>query len=216
MQKTSNINIPFWSVVLLVFLLSYCYAILRYNVLGPVPWKDLPFYILNKAISLSSFIVLSLSFCMRPLVNLGIKIPKNVFETKKALGMLGFFLSFIHVLMSFMIFNPAVFQKFFLSNGTLSLTAGLSMLGGVFSFVILWCYNLSLQERLKELKVFNEFMSSRGFILMIMFFVGLHLFFMGYKSWLSPTDWFGALPPISLISFIIFVVGFVINLFGRK
>ena len=216
MRKTSRINKPFWRVILLVFLLSYCYAIVRYNFFGQVPWKDLPFYILNKAISLSSFIVLTLSFSVKPLENFGIKLSENLIKAKNAFGMSGFLLSLIHVLISFMILNPAVFKKFFLANGTLSFTASLSMLGGVLSFVILWCYNLSLQERIKENKVFGEFISSKGFIVLTYFFVGMHVFFMGYKGWLTPSDWHGGLPPISLISFVIFAMGFVINLFGRK
>ena len=33
------------------------YAVVRYHVVGPVPWKDLPFFILNKGIALSAFLL---------------------------------------------------------------------------------------------------------------------------------------------------------------
>ena len=35
------------------------YAVVRYHVAGPVPWKDFPFFILNKGISLSAFVSMS-------------------------------------------------------------------------------------------------------------------------------------------------------------
>jgi hypothetical protein len=48
----------------------------------------------------------------------------------------------IHALMSFMLFSPSVYAKFFLDNGSLTLLAGLSMLFGILGFVVLWGYNL--------------------------------------------------------------------------
>jgi hypothetical protein len=47
---------------------------------------------------------------------------------------------------------------------------------------------------------------------------GVHLVFMGYKSWLNPSGWSGngGLPPISLVAITFFVTGYIINLFGRK
>ena len=38
------------------------YAVVRYHIAGPVPWKDLPFYVLNKGVSLSAFVLLMLNF----------------------------------------------------------------------------------------------------------------------------------------------------------
>jgi hypothetical protein len=48
-----------------------------------------------------------------------------------------------------------------------------------------------------------------------MFLAGAHLFFIGYQGWLNPGGWHGGLPPISLVAFFFFAVGFVINLIGR-
>jgi hypothetical protein len=45
---------------------------------------------------------------------------------------------------------------------------------------------------------------------------GLHLFFMGYEGWLKPAGWHGGLPPISLVAFAFFAVGYLINLLGRE
>lgn len=203
-------------IILFTCLLSLAYAILRYHVVGPTPWKDLSLYTLNKGIALSAFIILIFSFSFGPLNNLRIRVPQNYLNARKVLGMTGFTLSLIHILTSFILFNPAIYSKFFLPDGTLTLNAGLSMLGGVLSFVILWAYNLSFQTFLREDKKFIRIITSRKFLLVAMLSSLLHLFFMGYKGWIAPAQWHGGLPPVSLIAFIFFLLGYVINLLGRK
>jgi hypothetical protein len=204
------------TIILITLLFSIGYAILRYHIAGPVPWKDFPFFILNKGISLGAFILLTFNFSFGPLNNLGIKLSQGWLNARKALGMTGFLLVLIHVLMSFMLFSPSVYKQFFEQNGTLTLLAGLSMLGGVLAFVVLWAYNLSFQTHLSEDKAFIRFITSRKFLLWAMLLGAVHLFFMGYKGWLAPSHWHGGLPPISLVSFAFFVIGYVINLIGRK
>lgn len=203
-------------IIALSCIFSIGYAILRYHIAGPVPWKDLPFYTLNKGIALSAFILLTFNFSFGPLNNLGVNVPTGMLNARKALGMTGFLLVLIHALISFMLFKPSVYANFFLQNNTLSLFAGLSMLGGIIAFVILWGYNLSFQTHLREDKIFIQFITSRNFLLTAMLFSLIHLFFMGFKGWLAPSSWHGGLPPISLIGFVFFVLGYIINLFGRK
>ena len=203
-------------IVLVTCLLSLGYAILRYHLLGPVPWKDFPFYILNKGISLAAFILLTFNFGFGPLNNLGVRVPQSYLNARKALGMTGFLLVLIHALISFLLFNPAVYGQFFEADGTLNLIGGLSMLGGVLAFVVLWGYNLSFQTHLREDEKFIRFITSRRFLLVAMLLGLVHLFFMGYKGWLNPGGWNGGLPPISLVGFVFFLFGYVINLLGRK
>jgi len=130
--------------------------------------------------------------------------------------MTGFLLVLIHALISFMLFSPDVYGKFFEPDGTLTLLAGLSMLGGVLAFVVLWAYNLSFQTHLREDKAFIGFITSRRFMLWAMILGGAHLFFMGYEGWLKPSGWHGGIPPVSLVAFAFFVVGYVVNLLGRE
>jgi hypothetical protein len=204
------------SIILITVLLSLGYAIMRYHIVGTVPWKDFPFFILNKGISLSAFVLLTFNFGFGPLNNLGVKVPEGWLNARKALGMSGFLLVLIHALMSFMLFNSSVYAKFFQQDGTLTLLAGLSMLGGVLAFVVLWGYNLSFQTHLREDKTFIQFITSRKFLLVAMTLGAAHLFFMGYEGWLNPSGWQGGIPPISLVAFAFFVTGYVINLLGRK
>jgi len=199
-----------------VCVFSLGYAILRYHIAGTVPWKDFPFFIMNKGISLAAFILLTFNFSLGPLNNLGVKVPEGWLNSRKALGMTGFLLVLIHALMSVMLFKFSVYSKFFETDGTITLMAGLSMLTGVLSMVILWAINLSFQTYLSEDKAFIQFITSRRFLLTAMLLGAAHLFFMGYKGWLNPSGWHGGLPPISLVAFVFFVTGYVINLFGRK
>ncbi len=204
------------SIITIALIFGLAYAIVRYHVAGPVPWKDFPFFILNKSISLSAFILLTLNFGLGPLNNLGIKVSEGWLNARKALGMTGFLLVLIHALMSFMLFSPSVYGKFFEADGTLTLLAGLSMLGGVLAFVVLWAYNLSFQTHLREDHAYIRFITSRNFLLGAMILGGAHLVFMGYQGWLQPSGWHAGIPPVSLVAFAFFAVGYVINLFGRK
>jgi DMSO/TMAO reductase YedYZ heme-binding membrane subunit len=171
---------------------------------------------MNKGISLAAFILLTFNFSLGPLNNLGVKVPEGWLNSRKALGMTGFLLVLIHALMSVMLFKFSVYSKFFETDGTITLMAGLSMLAAILSMVILWAINLSFQTYLSEDKAFIQFITSRRFLLTAMLLGAAHLFFMGYKGWLNPSGWNGGLPPISLVAFAFFATGYVINLFGRK
>ena len=203
-------------IIAIVMVFGLAYAIVRYHIVGPVPWKDFPFFILNKGISLSAFILLTCNFGFGPLKNLGVNVPEGWLNARKALGMTGFLLVLIHALISFMLFSPSVYGKFFGTDGTLTLLAGLSMLGGVLAFVVLWAFNLSFQTHLREDQAFIRFITSRKFLLAAMLLGAAHIFFMGYEGWLNPSGWHGGMPPVSLVAFVFFAVGYVVNLFGRK
>jgi hypothetical protein len=203
-------------IILFTILLCVAYAIVRYHIVGPVDWKDFPFFILNKGISLAALVLLVLNFSLGPLNNIGLPVPVSWLSARKSLGMTGFLLALIHALMSFMLFTPEIYPKLFEADGGLTLFGGLSMLGGVLSFVVLWGYNLSFQTHLRDEKAFIQFITSRNFLLLSMLLSAFHLFFMGFKGWLSPAGWHGGLPPISLVAFVLFAIGYVANLFGRK
>ncbi|MCK5881588.1 MAG: hypothetical protein KAG18_06900 [Sinobacterium sp.] len=215
MSNSNNRNaaVP---IIAVTMLLAIGYAILRYNVLGDAPWKDLPFFILNKGLCLGAFILITLNFTLGPAKNLGFPISLGWLNARKALGMSGFLFVLVHALISFMLFSPAVFSKFFEADGTLTGVAAISMLAGVLSFVVLWGYNLSFQTYLREDKAFIGFMTSRRFLIWALMLGGIHLIFMGYSGWVDPAGWNGGLPPISLIAFAFFVIGYLFNLFGRE
>lgn len=203
-------------IIIVTMSLAIGYAILRYHLLGDVPWKDLPLFILNKGLCLGAFILITFNFALGPAKNLGLPVPAAWLNARKALGMSGFLFVLVHALMSFMLFSPAVFGKFFEQDGTLTGVAGISMLAGVLGFVVLWGYNLSFQTYLREDKAFIGFITSRRFLIWALLLGGTHLIFMGYSGWIEPARWHGGLPPISLVAFTFFVIGYLFNLFGRE
>jgi DMSO/TMAO reductase YedYZ heme-binding membrane subunit len=215
-ERTENNKNAAGRIIAVVLLISIGYAIVRYHIAGTVPWKDLPFFILNKGISLAAFILLTFNFGFGPLNNLGVRVPVSWLNARRALGMTGFLLVLIHVLMSFMLFKPAVYAKFFATDGTLTLLAGLSMLGGILAFVVLWAYNMSFQTHLREDKKFIAFITSRTFLIWAMLLGGIHLAAMGYQGWMEPAGWQSGLPPISLVAISFGIVGYGANLLGRK
>ncbi len=216
MEETEKINNQAWAIITWTFILSIGYAIVRYHVLGEVAWKDLPFFILNKGISMSALILLAFNFTFGPLKNLGAPIPNSWLRSRRIIGIVGFIQVFVHVIMSLMLFNPTVFAKYFEQNGTMTLITGLSMIAGVLAFIFLWIYNVSFNAAFRKDKDLISFITSRKVLLSAMLFSGVHLVFIGYNGWLNPGGWLGGLPPISLIAFTFFFVGYVINLFGRE
>ena len=213
--KANNKNLSL-SVIIIVFLLSVAYTILRYHIVGNTPWSQFPVYILNKGLALTGFILLGINFTLGPLNNIGYGIGEKWLSIRPSLGLSSFLLIFTHLLLSLVLLNPVNYQKFFLENGSFTTFAGLSLLSGVIAFIILWIYTISFQTFLREDKAFIKFITSRKGILMAMVFTAAHIFFMGYQGWLTPQNWPGGLPPITLISFVIFIITYIINLIGRK
>lgn len=212
-SNNQNAAVP---IIVVTMSLAIGYAILRYHLLGDVPWKDLPLFILNKGLCLGAFILITLNFALGPAKNLGLPVPPAWLNARKALGMSGFLFALVHVLISFMLFSTAAFGKFFEQDGTLTGVAGISMLAGVLGFVVLWGYNLSFQTYLREDKAFIGFITSRRFLIWALLLGGIHLIFMGYSGWIDPSGWNGGLPPISLVAFTFFLLGYLLNLFGRE
>jgi hypothetical protein len=195
--------------------ISIAYAVLRYNVVGPVAWKDLPIFVLNKGVSLAAIILLAFGFSIGPLANLGISAFDFGLESRKILGISGLLLTIFHVLLSFLIFNPQYYPKFFDSDDSLSVIGNFSLLAGTASFMILGLYHWCFRNRSENKEVLISIITSKKFLLGLLFLLGIHLFFMGYATWSTPSKWQGGLPPISLISFTVVLCGFAINGMGR-
>lgn len=203
-------------VVSYTFIISFIYAIIRYNIFKGVPWENLPLYVSNKAFSLASLIIILFVFSLTPLKNMGRKIPEHWMEARKGLGIIGLILAFIHSGISFFILNPAYFGKLFQENNTMTLFGEICMLSGVIYFTFLLAYHVNFQALLREGNQVLKIFTTKGFILFGMLMSGCHVFFLGVKGWHIIEKWPGGLPPISLISFLVFFIGFTINLLGRK
>jgi len=204
------------SVIAGTILVSVGYAIVRYHIAGDVPWDEFSLFILNKGLCLAAFILLTFNFALGPAKNVGLPVPRKWLSARKAFGMTGFLLILIHALISFMLFSSPYYGKFFSLDGTLTGMAGLSMLAGILGFVFLWAYNLSFQTKLSEDAAFIAFITSKRVLTWALSLGGLHLAFMGFSGWVKPGEWNGGLPPISLVAFAFFVIGYGLNLLGRE
>ena len=86
------------AIAAVTLLLAVGYAVLRYHIVGPVPWKDFPLFILNKGLCLAGFVLLAFNFSLGPLHSLGVPVSKGWLGARKALGMTGFLLVLINAL----------------------------------------------------------------------------------------------------------------------
>lgn len=180
---------------------SLVYAIVRYHVFKGVEWIHLPLYVANKAISLSSVILISASYLVgRRLRRIEADRERQMLLVK-LLGLSGFSLAAIHSLLSLALLSPHYYEKFF-GDGKMNLVGELSMLFGAFSlflFTVVACCSLpNVRESMGE---------NRWRRLQRMGYVGLllvsgHLLAMGLSGWLTPREWPGWLPPVSMVAFV--------------
>ena len=157
--------------ILIVFVISMSYAVLRYNLFGNVPTSDIPFYILNKVFAFGGLLLLGIAaaYCL-----------------------------LMPVIITLTIFSPEYFSNLFEANSRrLTLSASLSLLCGTLAFVCLihlWRVSISRRKG-TDLSLVN------GLGRLLLLFAAGHTAFMGVSLWFSPSTWPGKLPPITLFAF---------------
>ena len=178
--------------VILIFLFTLIYSIVRYNIFKDVPWSDLPLYVMNKALSFAAIIYITTYLILEKKDHheLGTKIRKYATN-----------LVFIHLTISLIILTPSYYQKFF-DGERFNLIGQLSLLAGVVA--------LGLMNSLRFTKKINPKESTSYFrkygTELLLLLISLHLFIMGYQGWLTPCNWPGGLPPITLLAFIVSII----------
>ena len=171
--------------------ISTLYAVARYNFFGDVSPQNIPVYILNKSISLSSVIFLLLA---------GWHHTQGNDPVAKFWGTNSLHFAMVHIVMSFVLLSESYYPKLY-SEDIMNLNGEACVLFGVLAgylYVV-----LAIRGR------------RNWFMLVKCLAAGaicLHLFFMGYFNWFKTTDWPGQLPPISLISFLIGIAALVVYL----
>jgi len=193
--------------ILIVILFTTIYSILRYNILGNVEWSQLPLYVSNKIFSFTAVILLSYMFSAKSIQ----KKKGLIVQQFSIIGYAIFFLIITHIFISILILNPNYFSKFFQDSGHFTILASLSMFFGVISTVLLFSLTPFFRKTIQEKSDLAKIIYSQFSKIFLMFFVALHLFFMGYKGWLTPEKWNGGLPPITLISFAFVIISLIIN-----
>ena len=169
---------------------SLAYAILRYNVFGTVAWEQLPLFVGNKAIAVTSLVLLGLSRLVAD--------P----ERRKDLGLAGLAFALVHVLLSFVVIDPAYLPKLFGRAGTLTWGAETSMLaGGVATVLLLWLAYATLKNPIERQPHATSLLPGIARVMLLL--VAVHAATLGYGVWLAPSTWPGSMPPITLWSFLL-------------
>ena len=156
------------------------YTIVRYHIFGPVLWQDLPVFTFNKILIFSALILWTLK---------GYK-SFEIIEKPNVLNLIKFFVA-LHILLSSIVIKPYYLKSFFTDNG-LSLSGNLSVWAGVMAATVFFCGKLL------------KLSQSMRFLLLTVL-IALHLLFMGGASWVQPGTWYGGMPPITLVSFVLVV-----------
>lgn len=195
-------------IFLLVFGLSFLYAIVRYNIVRNVSFENVPLFIANKAAALSATILIGFSFLLGPLARFWPNKFVPHLYLRKHLGLLGFGIAALHSLMSLALLNPSYYPKFFSANGRLNFMGETSMLSGILAFLVFAAISITSLPPIEKYMDQNQwkFVQRLGYLAYV--FVLVHVTVMGFQGWFRPEAWQFALASISLISalFIIFVL----------
>ena len=172
--------------LIILFLLFYSYAFIRYHVGGKVALDDYVF-VINKAIAWFAITLIGISI-----------LAKKWFErhrwNRKQVGIAGLIFALIHLLISILIFNPSHFP--FAYNADFQFTyKGIFIIcvGAISLFLFLITFLASLEIIQKKYLRFGFL----GFCIII-----FHPLLIGINKWLLIEKWPVFLPPITLIAVI--------------
>jgi len=169
-----------------IFAFSTIYAILRYHVFGPVLDKDLFLYTLNKIFIFSAVLIMLY------------RVISRYSKEKELLRKWILVLISLHIILSLLLVRPYYFPDFFLNEKGFSFKGNLVLIGGAIT-AILFLF--------KE----NNFFPKIYFKYLVLIFITIHLVSMGIDGWLKPWNWHGFMPPITLLSYLIFIIWFLIK-----
>jgi len=186
---------------LVTIIISLFYAVIRYNIVGDVPWNQFPIFIVNKATAFSGVILLGLA---------GIN---NSVENRHRLGLFASACVSLHCLLSLMLLSTSNFDdKFFhIADNTFTTIGGFALLCGALGMLgqaVLWRRSINTVPNSSP-----SLISGLGRILLLL--AAAHVLLIGFRTWSQWSQWPGYLPPITLIVFII-AIGLVIAIHCKK
>lgn len=185
--------------IILILLVASAYAITRYVLSGSVDPQNIPVYIANKVLAVSSVFTIMLA---------AIAYLKDDNIGAKNWGRTAFHISALHVFFSLALLSPEYYQYQFyfwqdVETTRLTIKGELTILFGLlgaYAYLMLFISKHGTKT-MAYLKLAATFCT------------GSHIFIMAFSGWL-PWTW-GAkfnMPPISLISFVFITIAFLIYL----
>jgi DMSO/TMAO reductase YedYZ heme-binding membrane subunit len=189
-------------IIIAIILIASVYTIVRYHIFKGIGWEHFALLIMNKIMAFSGFILLVLSVGLDPVYR---KKGKEWLIIRKFLGRTGMMLIVIHIIMSFLLFRPEVYDKFFNPEGTLNAMGEWSMLLGTLGITAYIIMHNSFSN-FEEGNGFQNWIRSPIFGILALLISSLHIAIIGFNGWLTPREWHGGMPSISLVSVAIFVI----------
>lgn len=199
---------------LFVFILSFVYAFVRYNIVRNVPYDQIPFFISNKVFALSSVIIIGLSFVLGPLAKFWPQTFVPKLYLRKSLGVFGFGTAAVHAVISSSIISPAYYPDFFDAAGKINLIGETTLLFGILAFSIFLIVAVSSIPAIEEKMGMERWKSVQRFGYLAYFLVLLHVGVMDFKDWSDPEAYKYLLIPISLIASLFIIFVFLVRIFA--
>lgn len=168
--------------VIFILLVSLGYAVIRYVVFGDISVLQQPSYLINKAVSISAIIFLTLS----AYYYFAREKEKEDFWVKRATPAIT-----LHIILSLALLSKGYYPKFY-TDTYLNIWGEMMLIFGSASVLLMWNMHKNIRLRL--------------FLLILL---SGHLFFMGFPGWIIIDKWNGGMPPISLIGFLISAIGII-------
>ena len=195
----------------IVLLLCFAYAVARYVVFGEVSPDHLGVFIMNKALSLAGLLLIALAVGARPISRV-LPAAGWLREDRRAIGMAGLGYAGIHTVLSLMLLGPGYFAKFYdTQSGLMTAAAEWSMLAGAVALALLiW------QSRINGGAQGNASAQRRWLGTGVLALALAHVGFMGWPGWWTPNTWPGGLPPITLLSAAVALLGVALGLLPRR
>ena len=186
----------------IIFLASFLYATLRYIVFGPYKINALPIFVMNKALALSFVIYL---YILSSPYFTGIK--------RSVLGITTYSIGILHALLSIILLPTSFLKKYYTSEGEMAVGFSAMIFFGILSFIISLLLSKGFRYPTKYSKFWSTFTFEKLFLIFLIV-LALHIFVFCISDWIKINQWYGYLPPVSLLAFI-FLIGTTFHFFQR-
>ena len=182
------------------------YAVVRYNVFQGVEWIHLPLYVVNKSAAFAGVVFLALSYLVGKYFG-GAVGSEPVRAKAKFLGLTGFSMITVHMLMSMVLLSPANYAKFFEVSGKLNLTGEMTFLFGVLAYGCLLFPAITTLPYMCAALGMERWLQAQHLGYATLALACGHTFAMGSKGWIDVSTWPGSMPPITLLGFLAALLG---------
>lgn len=201
-------------VSLAVFLLTLIYAVIRYHVLRDLPLSRLPLFTTNKAVALSSVLLIGSSFALGPLARLAPRAFAAHVPLRKPLGLIGFGAAGLHSLLSVILLSAGNYPRLFGPDGTLSLVGETTLLAGALAFLIFSVVAITSIPSVAEKLSPAGWKRAQRLGLLALALTLVHVALPAFPGWMKASSYAYGFVSISLLASLFIVLVFLLRLFA--